>query len=117
MTADVGPVTVERRDVWLVALPRVGRKYVLVVSADRVNRVLPQALGVRITSVDRDRSLPTFAVLEPSTVDGLDDRSFVLCHEILLLPRRRDVFVRKVGYLPAGAMADVEITLSAALDL
>lgn len=108
-------MTYGRGSVWYAAIPGVGDKPVVVVSAEAINRSLANVTVARITSVDRERSLPTFVALEPDDVAGLPARSFVICHDLFTLPK--ELLGRRVGVLAAHRMLAVEAALRRALDL
>jgi mRNA interferase MazF len=85
-------------------------KYYLVVSSNRRNERLPQALAVRLTTSHKPQ-IPT--VVELDRREPFTGR--VLCDDIeALYP---DEVRRDVGALSPNAMARVEAGLRAALDL
>jgi mRNA interferase MazF len=106
-------VTANRGEVWWAAIPGLGSRPVLVVSAQALNRVLTEVTVARITSVDRERAIPSFVTLEAGEV--LPERSFVICHNLFSLPTSelRD----HTGTLTADRMLEVEDALRQALDL
>lgn len=106
-------MTVSRSEVWWAAIPGLGNRPVLVVSAQALNRVLTEVTVARITAVDRERAIPSFVTLEPGEV--LPERSFVICHNLFTLPTSelRD----HAGTLTADRMLEVEDALRQALDL
>ena len=72
---------VDAGEVWWFELPRVGRKPAVVCSRRAVNlRVMP--IVARITTAARDRALPTALRLDAGEVEGLDEVSFVLAHDL-----------------------------------
>jgi mRNA-degrading endonuclease toxin of MazEF toxin-antitoxin module len=105
---------VTRGSVWYADLPQLGRKPVVVISADIVTNLLRPVVA-RITARERPRSLRTFVELEPDEA-GLSSRSFVLCHDLVTLNRRR-FDDEPVGELAVGRMVEVEQALRYALDL
>jgi mRNA interferase MazF len=108
-------LTFHRGAIWYAEIPHVGDKPVAIVSADFINLALRNVTVARITSVERDRALPTFVAVEPGEVAGLPARSFVVCHDLFTLPK--SVFRRHVGTLPARRLLEVEVALRRALDL
>jgi mRNA-degrading endonuclease toxin of MazEF toxin-antitoxin module len=111
-------VIVHRGDVWRATIPGVvGRKYILVVSAEALNRALSYIIGARITSVERERSLPTWVAIPPGEVIALPALSFVICHDLFLLDKDPAVLAEQVGRLPAARLLEVEAALRNALDL
>jgi mRNA-degrading endonuclease toxin of MazEF toxin-antitoxin module len=109
-------LTVLRGHIYLATLPGVeGERPVLVVSSNLVNSLL-KPIVVQVTSVERERSLTTFVVLEAGE-GGLWRRSYALCHEIHTLD------ADDLGDEPLGLMiswrrlAEVERALSRALGL
>lgn len=107
-------VTPTRGTVWYAKLPRLGDRPVLVVSADLTNLVLGSVIVAGITSVERERSLPTFVPVEEDDLE-LPRRSFVVCHDLATLPKR--ALRRKLGSLSSRRMQQVETALRRALDL
>ena len=107
-------MTLERGGVYYVKLPDGGEKPGLVVSWNAVNRGLGAAVVARITSRERDRSLPTHVELNPGEA-GLPQRSFVLCQDLTTL--RESDFGRQVGMVHPGRLLEVEDALRRALDL
>lgn len=74
---------VDAGEVWWFELPRVGRKPGVICSRRAVNvRMMP--IVARITTVERERLLPTAVGIEPGEVDGLDEPSFALVHDLFL---------------------------------
>lgn len=74
---------VDSGEVWWFDLPGVGRKPGVVCSRRTVNlSVLP--VIARITTVDRERSLPTTVALDDGEVDALGQRSWILAHDLFL---------------------------------
>ena len=98
-----------------MATPHLGRRPYLIVSADLVNRVLSDITLVRVTAVERDRVLQTTVALAAGEVEGLPDRSFVLCHELYTVPK--SALIERLGRLSPFRMTEVERALGAALDL
>jgi mRNA interferase MazF len=100
-----------RGRVYAAKLPHVGaEKYYLVVSNNRRNAQLPQALAVRLTTSPKP---PIPSVVELDHGEPFTGR--VLCDDIeALYP---DEVTRDLGALTPGAMARVGDGLRAALDL
>lgn len=74
---------VDAGEVWWFELPRVGRKPGVVCSRRAVNlRLMP--VVARITTVDRERALPTAVALAAGEVDGLPQDAFALAHDLFL---------------------------------
>lgn len=73
-----------RGAVWLAELLDIGRKPALVVSRLAVSTRLNPVVA-RITSVERDRALPTAVALGAGEVDGLAHPSWILCHDLATL--------------------------------
>ena len=103
-----------RGTVWWADLPEIGRRPVVVVSADVVTNLL-RPVVVRVTARERPRSLRTYVELGPDEA-GLSQRSFVLCHDLDTLDRAR-FDVEPVGELPVTRMVELERALRFALDL
>ena len=74
---------VDAGEVWWFDLPRVGRRPGVVCSRRAVNLGLMPVVA-RITTVDRERSLPTAVRLDARDVDGLPEESFALAHDLFL---------------------------------
>ena len=107
-------MTVARGEVWWAALPQLGRRPALIVSAQSLNRALAHVTAARITATDRERSLPTYVSLDPPEAE-LPQRSFVLCHELHTIPKA--ALRERAGKLGPLRMAQVEDALRTALDL
>jgi hypothetical protein len=76
-------VIVDAGEVWWFLLPRVGRQPGVVCSRRALNlRVMP--LVARVTTVERERTLPTSVRIEAGEIDGLNEPSFALAHELFL---------------------------------
>lgn len=104
----------ERGDVGWAVLPAIGRKPVVVVST-RVVTLALRPIVARITSVERDRPLPTAVALVDGEVSGLPSRSWVVCHDLATLVV--DVPLERLGRLSPGRMLDIEDALRASLGL
>ena len=92
-----------------------GRRPVLVVSWNAINRGMRQPICAFITTTARDRTIPTYVEIDP-TESGLDEMSFVLCHA-LVTKDERDMDVQPVGDVGYSKMREVEVALARALDL
>lgn len=103
-----------RGGVYRVSLPDIGQKLALVVSWDAINRGLRRPIIARITSIARQRSLPTHVELQPGE-GGVQTTSYVLCHDLLTL--REEYFGEQIGFLPVKRLLEVEAALQRALDL
>jgi len=90
------------------------RKIVLVVSWDSVNRGM-QPIVVRVTSKWRERNIPTYVPLEAGE-GNLPKRSYVLCHELLMLPEEV-IDDNPIGRLPIARMLEVAEALKRTLAL
>lgn len=108
-------VSLGRGAVWWTAVPELGRRPTLVVSRDVLNSVLGEVTVARITAIERPRALPTDVALEPGEVDGLSERSFVLCHNLHTVPK--SALEREAGELSPTRMLDVDDALRYALDV
>ena len=74
---------VDAGEVWWFQLPRVGRKPGVVCSRRAVNlRLMP--VIARITTVERERGLPTTVPIAQGEVDELPDGGFILVHDLFL---------------------------------
>lgn len=104
----------ERGDVGWAPLPGVGHKPVVVVST-RVVSVALRPVVTRITSVKRDRPLPTAVALDDGEVPGLPRRSWIVCHDLATL--MTDEPIEHLGRLSPARMVDVEEGLRAVLGL
>lgn len=100
-----------RGEVWWVDYPGLGTKPALAVSADMLNRSLAEVTVARVTRLERERALPTYVALEPGELQGLNERSFVICHNLVTLPVK--TLVEHAGTLTAFRMVEVEEALRA----
>jgi len=70
-------------EVWWFQLPHVGLKPGVVCSRRAANlSVMP--VVARITTVSRERSLPTTVSIDAGEVDGLHEPSYALVHDLFL---------------------------------
>lgn len=105
-----------RAEVWVADLGEdIGHKPVLVISEDGINIGLHQPIVARVTAQERERSIRTAVTVEPSVFNGLDEDSWVLCHDLTTL-REKD-FSHKVGELTQLEMERVAQGLRLALRL
>src|SRR4051794_30318041 len=72
-----------RGQVFFADLEDIGRKLVLVVSADEVNDRLSPVVCL-LTSTERERALPTFVTVDPPEA-GLWKPTAILCHNLVTL--------------------------------
>lgn len=103
-----------RGSIWFVEIPGVGDRPALVVSWQPVQQALGAAIVARITSIDKQRTLPT-AVRLGAGEAGLDRPGFVLCHDLFTI--EESSFRRESGLLSAGRLIEIEGALKRALDL
>lgn len=103
-----------RGAVWFAAIPDLGDKPVLIVSWDVVNHALRSVVVARVSSVERERTIPTVVSVPAGEIDALEERSFVICHDLFTLPKP---FRRFAGFLSARRMLEVDDALRQALDL
>jgi hypothetical protein len=76
-------VILDAGEVWWFKLPGVGTKPGVVCSRRAVNlRAMP--VVARITTVARERSMPTDVAIDAGEVDGLPERCFALTHDLFL---------------------------------
>lgn len=100
---------------WWADLPGIGHKPTLVVSTQRLNVALSEVIVARITSLERERSLPTAIALRAGEVDQLTTPSWILAHSLHTIPRSslRDF----VGEIREDRMAEVETALAWTFDI
>lgn len=99
----------ERGAIWTARLPGVGAKPVVIVS-DRAVTLALRPIVARITSVERQRAVPTAVAIEPGEVDGLRERSYVLCHDLTTL--NDGDLVERLGAVPTRRLLDIENRLA-----
>ncbi len=99
----------ERGAVWTARLPGIGLKPVVIVS-DRAVTLALHPIVARITSVERERAIPTAVAIEPGEVEGLPERSYVLCHDLVTL--NDGDLVKRLGVLPTQRLLDIEDRLA-----
>jgi hypothetical protein len=103
-------VIVDAGEVWWFELPRVGRKPGVVCSRRAVNlRLMP--VVARITTVVRDRALPTAIQLDAGEVDELDEMCFALAHDLFLAGPAAPA-IRQAGRLGAQRLVELRGTLA-----
>jgi mRNA-degrading endonuclease toxin of MazEF toxin-antitoxin module len=105
---------VARGGLYFAALPGVADKRVLVVSWNAINHGLRSPIVCLVTSQARERSLPTDVQI-PAGEAGMDEDSWILCHEIATLDA--EDFRREIGVLSTPLLVQVEAALRQALDL
>ncbi len=98
-----------RGAVWTAQFPNVGRKPAVILSDQTVTLALGPIVA-RITSVERARNIPTAVVLEPGEVDGLPERSYVLCHDLVTV--QTEELVAHMGPVPSERMSEIEDRLA-----
>jgi mRNA-degrading endonuclease toxin of MazEF toxin-antitoxin module len=103
-----------RGGIYFAALPGIPDKTVLVVSWDAINAGLRSPIVCRVTTTERERSLPTFVAL-PAGAAGIEADSYILCHELVTLDA--EDFRREVGMIPPAILVKVEDALRRALHL
>jgi mRNA-degrading endonuclease toxin of MazEF toxin-antitoxin module len=99
----------ERGAVWTARLPSIGLKPVVIVS-DRSVTLALHPIVARITSVERERAVPTAVAIEPGEVEGLEERSYVLCHDLVTL--EDGDLVQRLGIVPTQRLLDIENRLA-----
>jgi mRNA-degrading endonuclease toxin of MazEF toxin-antitoxin module len=105
---------IARGGLYFADLPSVGDKRVLVVSWNAINKGMRSPIVCLVTSTRRERSLPTDVPLAAGEA-GMDDDSWILCHEIATLDA--EDFRQEIGVLPPPLLVQVETALRQALDL
>jgi mRNA-degrading endonuclease toxin of MazEF toxin-antitoxin module len=98
----------------MAELPDVGRKPAVIVSS-RVVTLKLNPIVARITSVVRERALPTAVLLRPGEVEALPNASFVLAHDLFTLTEGR--LVAHLGWLQSERMLEVDEAVLIALGL
>jgi mRNA-degrading endonuclease toxin of MazEF toxin-antitoxin module len=99
----------ERGAVWTARLPGIGLKPVVIVS-DRAVTLALHPIVARITSVERERAVPTAVAIEPGEVAGLEKHSYVLCHDLVTLSDGD--LAEHLGILPTQRLLDIENRLA-----
>lgn len=97
-------------EVWWFQLPRVGSKPGVVCSRRAVNlRVMP--VVARITTVARQRTLPTAIPIDVGEIDGLHEPCFALVHDLFLAGPAAPA-IEQAGRLSARRLADLRHALA-----
>jgi mRNA-degrading endonuclease toxin of MazEF toxin-antitoxin module len=104
----------ERGAVCIAQLPELGNKFVVVVSPLAINVAL-RPIVVRITSVERPRSIPTAVPLAHDRIEGLDDDSIAVCHDIFTIPN--DVLMEHKGQLSETTLGAIDAAVAVAVGL
>jgi mRNA-degrading endonuclease toxin of MazEF toxin-antitoxin module len=99
----------ERGAVWTARLPGIGLKPVVIVS-DRAVTLALHPIVARVTSVERERVVPTAVAIEPGEVEGLPQHSYVLCHDLVTL--NDGDLVQRLGVVPTQRLLDIENRLA-----
>ncbi len=100
---------------WWAELPGIGRKPTLVVSTQRLNVTLEEVVVARITSQERERSLPTAIALGAGEVDQLPAPAWILAHRLHTIPH--SILRDFAGEIGEDRMAEVEAALAWTFDL
>ena len=108
-------MTPERGETYFAELGEIGRKLVLVVSWDELNRRLREPIICLVTAKERERRLPTYVPLDPPE-GGVWLPSFILCHALLTTEEWR-LDEGPLGRVSTSTMAQVDEALGFALDL
>jgi mRNA interferase MazF len=103
-----------RGGLYYAGFPEVGDRTVLVISWDAINNGMRSPIVCQVTTVERERNLPTYVFL-PAGEGGVEQDSYILCHEIVTLDA--EDFRREVGVIPPAFLVQVEAALRRALDL
>jgi mRNA interferase MazF len=103
-----------RGGIYFADLLEAGDKRVLVVSWNAINHGLRSPIVCLITSNRHTRTLPT-DVFIPAGEAGMDEDSWILCHEIATLAA--EDFRREISTVPSTLLVEVEAALRRALDL
>lgn len=105
----------ERGGVWWTDLPGIGHKPAVVVSTQRLNVALAEVVVARITSLERERALPTAVALGAGEVDQLAAPSWILTHSLhTVTPASLRGFA---GGVREDRMAELEAALAWTFDL
>jgi len=99
----------ERGAVWTARLPGIGLTPVVIVS-DRAVTLALHPVVARVTSVERQRAVPTAVMIESGEVDGLKERSYVLCHDLTTLTDGD--LVERLGTVSTQRLLDIEDRLA-----
>lgn len=105
----------ERGDVWLARLPSIGLKPVLIVSR-RVVSLSLRPIVVRITRVERARTIPTAVALDAGEFAELPHGSWVICHDLFTLGDGK-ALVQHLGTISPHRQVQVDAALSYTLAL
>lgn len=101
---------VDAGEVWWFRLPRIGPKPGVVCSRRAVNlRVMP--IVARITTVARERRVPTEVAIAPGEVEGLHEPSFALTHDLFLAGPAAPA-VEQVGRLSTLRLVELRAALA-----
>ncbi len=103
-----------RGQLYFAELEEIGRKLVLVVSADDVNDTLAPVVCL-VTATERERLLPTFVTLDPPE-GGVWKASAILCHNLVTLDLWR-LAAEPIGCVSSQTMDKVDQALAVALGM
>jgi len=103
-------VILDAGEVWWFRLPRVGLKPGVVCSRRAVNlRVMP--IVARITTVARERAMPTEVPIAAGEVEELHEPSFALTHDLFLAGPAAPA-VEQVGRLSSQRLLELRAALA-----
>jgi mRNA-degrading endonuclease toxin of MazEF toxin-antitoxin module len=107
--------TPKRGETYFADIGELGRKLVLVVSADEINIRLRRPIVCLVTAKERERRLDTYVALDPPE-GGIWKPSFILCHAILTTEEWR-LDEGPLGELSTTKLQQVDAALGVALGL
>ena len=112
---------VRRGDVWLVdwspsrGSEQAGLRPAVVVQTDAANLNPRYPNTIVVTVSTKGRPVPFHVPIEPSERNGLQERSFAKCEQVLTISKER--LVRRLGHLDEECMKLTAISLRKVLEI
>ena len=91
------------------------RHRVVIVSRDAINERM-KVITADVTSQDRERTIPTAVLIEPTAENGLSEPCYVICHELSTFVVGR-LDAEPIGRLSPNDLWRVDEALRIALDM
>ena len=113
--------TPKRGEIWLVnwnpgrGSEQAGIRPSLIIQSDAGNTNIHYPNTIVLTISTKGRMVPFHIHIEPSAENGLKNKSYIKCEQILTISKER--LVKKLGTMEARQMEQVEEALQLVLDL
>ena len=112
---------IRRGQIWLVdwspgrGSEQLGKRPALVIQTDAANANLRYPNTIVLTLSTKGLSVATHIQIEPDATNGLREKSWVKCEQVLTISKER--LYQKLGRLSSAAMSRVEVAVKTALGM